>query len=54
MINIENLHRYITGTGQKPQDKKPPLNEIIIQSYYNFFIDGDIKEILKEGGRLLS
>jgi hypothetical protein len=30
------------GTGQKA-----PHNEIIIQSYYIFYIDGDIKDILK-------
>ena len=27
--------------------QKAPNNEIIIQSYYNFYIDGDIKYILK-------
>jgi len=41
MINIENRHR------QKPQNKKSSHNEIIIQAYYIFFIDGDIKDILK-------
>ena len=49
---------FQTGTGQKPPDKSPldkslskdksPHNEIIIQSYFIFFyIDGDIKDILK-------
>ena len=53
----------LTGTGQKPPGLKPPdirpldkspltkspppHNEIIIQSYYIFYIDGDIKDILK-------
>jgi hypothetical protein len=51
----------LTGTGQKPSGQKPPghkgpgqkprqkapNNEIIIQSYYIFYIDGDIKDILK-------
>jgi hypothetical protein len=47
------LYTYIymhthTETGQKPPGQKAPHNEIIIQSYYIFFyIDGDIKDILK-------
>ena len=41
------MHTHME-TGQKPPGQKAPHNEIIIQSYYIFFyIDGDIKDILK-------
>ena len=35
------------GNRTKAPGQKAPHNEIIIQSYYNFYIDGDIKYILK-------
>ena len=42
---------YKKEQDKSPLDKSPltnsPHNEIIIQSYYNFYIDGDIKYILK-------
>ena len=40
-------YKVYTGTGQKKTREKAPHNEIIIQSYYIFYIDGDFKDILK-------
>jgi hypothetical protein len=45
---VDKIIVYFQGTGQKPPDKKPPNNEIIIESYYICFILMVIlKDILK-------
>lgn len=50
----KKTRNYERGTGQRLWDKSsmtksPPHNELIIQSYYIFYIDCDIKDILKGG-----